>query len=106
MLFIGLRIRYPLHHDTEQLGDRIADGILADGDNQFAGVIAINYLLERRLPADRVRVFRVDDAQIANLFAVFMKSLLKSSTPSTKSGNDRSGSIGALCVETCEKNVR
>ena len=43
--------------DTEQLGDGIADRVLADGYDQVALIISIDQLLERRLPADSIGIF-------------------------------------------------
>ena len=50
--FVGGGIGHAFHDNAEQFGDRIADRLLADGDDELAGIFAVDQLLERRLSAD------------------------------------------------------
>ena len=63
---ISLGIRDTIHHHAEQFGDGVADGVLADGHDQVARIIAVDDLLERGLPADGIGIFRIDDAVVAH----------------------------------------
>ncbi len=67
-LFVGLGIGNPFHDHPQQLGDGVADGVLADGDDEPALVVAVDELLESRLPAHRVGVLGIGDTAVAHHF--------------------------------------
>lgn len=74
---VGGAIRDALDHDAEQLGDGVADRVLADGQHQAAGIMPKDELLEGRLTADRAGVGRVAEAALANTLRGLHKDVVE-----------------------------
>ena len=76
-LLIGSGIGCAFDYHTQQFGYGITDGVLTDGDNELAFVIAIDKLFEGRLLTNGVGVFGIGDTAVTNLFGGCQKFVVE-----------------------------